>query len=290
MNFLESIAETQELVSLPTVAAKVLTMLDKDDVDVREIAKHIESDASMTMKILRLANSPMFALRSEVSSINQAILTVGLNRVTNIVLGVSIFSKFVYLSRSNAAQFMDKFWSHSAGTAALAKSLTSKIKKSFKDAEFLGGLIHDIGKLAMLQHDASAFSEVLNDIQAGSNEFEAERKHFGATHNEAGAVIVKMWKLPNELLSVVQHHNQPDFSGDHMGISSVIRFSDILCENWGAGINEGSQIENPFDDISWKTLESIYPELLSLDKQALEADLKAEFDIHASSLKSLLSN
>lgn len=292
MNFLESIAETQELVSLPTVATKVLSMLEKDEVDIREISKHIESDASITMKILRLANSPMFALRSPVSSINQAILTIGLNRVTNIVLGVSIFSKFVYLSRSSAAQFVDKFWQHSAATASVAKALSTKLRKNFQDAEFLGGLIHDIGKLAMLQHDAELFVKVDKQIiDEQANDGDVERTSFGASHSEAGNVIGRMWKLPDALNSVIAYHdNISEAPAEHKGVVSVVRFADILCEQWGAGIGENVQSVEIQNDISWKNLCSLYPELSSVNVTELCSELEQDYKKASQTLTSMLSD
>lgn len=291
MGFLESIAETQELVSLPTVATKVLSLLEKDDADVRSIAQHVESDASIAMKILRLANSPMFALRSPVSSINQAILTIGLNRVTNIVLGVSIFSKFVYLSRSSAAQFVDKFWAHSAATAAVSKAITVKLKKNFQDAEFIGGLIHDIGKLAMLQYDANSFTDVLKLIdEQDTADIEAEVKIYGATHSQAGEVIARMWKLPDSLQAIVAFHDNPGVAGDHKGVASVVRLADILCEQWGAGIGEHVQDITIAEDSSWKNLCSLYPELNSMQADKFCEELKEEYLKASSFLTAMLAD
>jgi HD-like signal output (HDOD) protein len=291
MGFLESIAETQELVSLPTVATKVLSMLKSDDVDIREISKHVESDASMSMKILRLANSPMFALSNQVTSINQAIMTVGLNRVTNIVLGVSIFSKFVYLSRSAAAQFVDKFWTHSAATAAVSKAISTKMKRSFQDAEFLCGLIHDIGKLSMLQYDSTMFTEVLRLIsEEGMSDVEAEAKLYGATHSQAGEVITRMWKLPDNLQAAVSYHENPSIAGDHVGLTSVVRLADILCEQWGAGI--GEQVQNIVitEDTSWKNLCSLYPNMKEVNAETFCNELKDEYSKASSFISAMISD
>ncbi|MBL7997378.1 MAG: HDOD domain-containing protein [Candidatus Kapabacteria bacterium] len=291
MSFLESLAETQELVSLPTVATKVLSLLEKDNADVREISKLVESDASMSLKILRLANSPMFALRTEVASINQAILTVGLNRVTNIVLGVSIFSKFIYLSRSSAAKYVDSFWKHSAATASVAKTLAVRLKKNFQDAEFLGGLIHDIGKLAMLQHDANKFVEMMTLIENGTHDdLAAEAQVYGATHTQAGEVIVRLWKMPQTLQSIVCYHDNPGAAGDAKAVTSLIRVADLLCEKWGAGIGENVADIDIKNDTAWKNLCSLYPDVAAMDFDALAAELETEFSQASSALQAMLAD
>jgi len=130
MNFLESLQQTNKIASLPTVAAKLLQMLEQEDRDVRRIAHYVKQDVAVSTKVIRVANSPMFVLRIPVASISQAIMTIGLMRVTNIVLGVSIFSKFIFL-RTMGGNFIDQFWRHSAATATLARALASRVKFNF---------------------------------------------------------------------------------------------------------------------------------------------------------------
>ena len=87
MNFLESLQQTNQIASLPTVAAKLLQMLEQEDSDVRRIAHYVEQDFAISTKVIRVANSSMFGLRIPVASISQAIMTIGLMRISNIVLG-----------------------------------------------------------------------------------------------------------------------------------------------------------------------------------------------------------
>jgi HD-like signal output (HDOD) protein len=86
-NFLESLQQTNEIASLPTVAAKLLQMLEQENSDVRRIAHYVKQDVAISTKVIRVANSSMFGLRIPVASISQAIMTIGLMRISNIVLG-----------------------------------------------------------------------------------------------------------------------------------------------------------------------------------------------------------
>jgi len=108
MNFLESLQQTNEIASLPTVAAKLLQMLEQEDSDVRRIAHYVEQDVAISTKVIRVANSPIFGLRIPVASISQAIMTIGLMRVTNIILEVSMFSK-LFSSEQWAAILLTNF-------------------------------------------------------------------------------------------------------------------------------------------------------------------------------------
>jgi len=85
MSRARQIIETQEFATLPAVATKVLSLLEDEDVNIRSLSTLIETDPALTLKVLKVANSPLYAVRSEITSINQAILNLGLNRLTNIV-------------------------------------------------------------------------------------------------------------------------------------------------------------------------------------------------------------
>ncbi|MFP4529103.1 MAG: HDOD domain-containing protein [Candidatus Kapaibacterium sp.] len=278
MNLIETLIETQEFATLPPIAARVLKLLEDDNINIRDIAKVIEADASLTLKLLRVANSPLYATRTEINSIHQAIITLGLSRLTNIVLGVSIFSKFLLSSQKQAADLMEKFWWHSSCTGMVAKSVARKINRYFKENEFIGGLIHDIGKLAMLQYDSVKYKQVVELIENnGMLDDEAEREVFGATHVEVGSEIARLWKLPSELTAIIQHHDKPHESENHKELVACVRLADLMCEMWGADFYEGIKTLDVEDEVAWHVLTNSYPDLKDLDVEVFTFELESEF-------------
>lgn len=278
MTIIDSLIETQEFATLPTVAMKVLQLLENDDVSISEISKIIEADPSLTLKLLRVANSPIYGIKQHISSIHQAIITLGLNRLTNIVIGVSIFSRLLIKGKGPASEFMDKFWWHSSCTAITAKAIASRINRNFKEIEFLGGLIHDIGKIAMLQYDAEKFFKAYSYVtDKNMLDVEAERIVFGVDHLEVGEAIAKLWKLPEDLVGIIGNHNHPENVSSDKLVVAVVRFADILCELWDAGINEGiSSISFP-ETSCWQIITEEYPELNDLDFEKFTFELEAEY-------------
>ncbi len=278
MTLITSLIETQEFATLPPVAAKVLQLLENEDTDIREIAEIIEADPSLTLKLLRVANSPLYAMRQNVTSIRQAIVTLGLNRLTNIVLGVSIFSRFLMKSKKESASIMDKFWWHSSSTGILAKTLTKKIGKNYKEMEFIGGLLHDIGKLAMLQFDINKYAQVIEKIEREQiMDCEAEIEIFGVDHLEVGEHIAKLWKLPDELVDIIGHHNNPDLIDLSKELISVVRMSDLFCEMWGASMYEGYTLIKLNETKPWMILTELNPEIKDLDFEKFTFELEEEF-------------
>lgn len=277
MSLIESLIETQEFATLPPVAAKVLALLEDDNIDIRDISKVIEADASLTLKLLRVANSPLYATRTEINSIHQAIITLGLNRLTNIVLGVSIFSKFLMSSQKFAAELMERFWWHASCTGMVSKSLAVKINRFYKENEFIGGLLHDIGKLAMLQYDARKYYQVVDKVNNGAIDIDAEYEVFGVTHPQVGAEIAKLWKLPNELTTIIAYHTNPAESPHYKELVAAVRVADLLCEVWGAGFYEGVRSLRLEQHPAWQTLVSNITELQNLDVEVFTFELEQDF-------------
>lgn len=278
MTLIEKLMETQEFATLPPVASRVLNLLEDENVEIRKLAEIIETDASLTLKLLRVANSPLYATRNEVSSIQQAIITLGLNRLTNIVLGVSIFSKFLLSSKRQISKLMEKFWWHSSCAGMVAKAFTKKIKKNFKEAEFIGGLLHDFGKLAMLQYDAVKYQEVISLVEEkGAGDMEAEMDVFGVTHVEVGTEIANLWKLPYELSTIIAYHMNPKEAPDFNDLTAAVRLADMLVEIWGAGFYEGLTKIAIKDSDAWELISHIHPELQDVDVEVITFELEEDF-------------
>lgn len=278
MSMLDRLLETQEFATLPPVAARVLHLLEYENVDIRDISRVIETDASLTLKLLRVANSPLYATRSEVNTVHQAIINLGLNRLTNIVLGVSIFSKFLLASQQVSPKTIEKFWFHSSCTGMVAKSLAVKLKRFYKEYEFIGGLLHEIGKLAMIQFDSAKYLEVIKLVdKEGYEDIEAEKKIFEVTHYEVGEAIAKLWKLPAEMTEVIGNHHTPGNSQSFKELVSVVRFADLLAEVWDAGFYEGLKILDLQSSEPWQILTSLIPELTEMDLEAFTFELEQDF-------------
>ncbi|GAB1430675.1 hypothetical protein MASR2M18_15090 [Ignavibacteria bacterium] len=275
---IRKITTAQDFATLPVVAGKVLTLLSDDESNVKEIAAVIETDTSLTLKILQVANSPLYALRQPVASVMQAILALGVSRVTNIVLSVSIFSKYLMLARNVNPAFMERYWLHSSSVGMVARVLAAKIGRSFKDTEFLAGLLHDTGKMAMMQFEPELFTESVNmAAMRQKSDIEIEQEIFDADHCIIGATITQMWRLPQEYRIVTEYHHTPDLAPNHRELTAVVRVADMLCEIWGANFYENITELDLASTSAWQILCSSFPKLKDLDVEKFTFELETEF-------------
>lgn len=270
--------QTQEFASLPAVLTKILELLNDNDVDLRIVSGLIETDAALTIKILKIANSSLYSFHSEVNSIHQAIMQLGVNRLTNIVIGVSIFSKFLSDQNRAVSSLLEDFWWHSSCVGMISKSMAVKTNKFFKENEFIGGLLHDIGKLALIQYNVEMYLEVIRLIdQENYSDLEAEQKIFDTNHAIIGSHIAKQWKLPDELIDVISYHQNLDVAENNKELIAFVRVADLLAEIWGAGFYEGLKVLRLEKEISWTILVNAYPEFKSLDVELFTFELESEF-------------
>ncbi len=291
MDILKRLEDTQEIATLPQVATKILEILQDEDVDVRTLSNAIETDAPLTAKVLKVSNSVIYGLKTPVSSISQAVITIGLNRLANVVMGISIFSHFMLKTNPQVKEVFEKFWWHSASVGVVSKNIAKKLNKNYKEFEFIGGLLHDFGKLLLMQFDFRGYKKVIDMVQSdGISDVEAERTVFGISHLDVGERIAKKWKLPLALANVIGKHSKLSSLNDsEVELGAIIRFADLLCEIWGADFYEGLKVIEFENEESWQIIKKYNPQLEGMDLERLTFELETDFKQSSEFLKIISS-
>lgn len=274
MAIIDAIKKNQDLASLPHVAGRVLKLIQNKNAELNEIAKLIEADPILTMKLLRVANSPIFATRNEIRSIQHALMLLGMKRISNIVLSVSIYSKFFINAHKDAAILMERFFQHSYLTGMTSKTLTQILRKNFEDNEFVGGLLHDIGKMAMLQVHPKEYSLVRQLIsQEGLNELAAEKEVFNENHIEVGLQMAHLWKLPEEIHRIIAFYKFPAQNDSSIDLVAIVSFADAFTKIRANLINPDEDEFNYGSIEAWRVLVKQMPELRKINVQKLTSHL-----------------
>lgn len=275
MAVIDIFKKTQELASLPHIASKVLRMIQDKKTDLKDIARIIESDPILSLKILRVANSPIFATRTKITSIVHALMLLGTKRICNIVLSVSIYSKFFLNTHKQAAIIMERFFNHSYLTGNVAKAFCQYAKIRYDDYEFIGGLMHEIGKMAMLQVHPREYALVQKLIRERRlHDLEAEKEVFGENYVEVGIQVAQLWKLPDEVLMIIAFHRNPNLSEEYKGLVAIVSFSSVYTKLRAYNIHKGEDDEIPYDRIeSWKVITQVFPEVNLINKEELQKEL-----------------
>ena len=220
------IGHVQKLPAMPAVAIEVLQSMSGADIDISTLARHISQDQVITARVLRVANSPFYGLQSRVGSIHDAIVVVGLSAIRSLVLAASVMSGLPAIRSPGFSQ--NRFWRHVLGTAVAAQALASPLKRP-PEALFLAGLLHDIGRLAMMVLYPEHFTVVLKTAQSQDCRLEdAERSHFGFDHSEVSAALAQRWNFPADIIDALAWHHRPAL-GMPGGLAGIIHYADGIA-------------------------------------------------------------
>lgn len=213
--------------ALPTTVNKVMAVTGNPESSAHDLMKAILPDQSMCTAILKIANSAFFGLPGQVGTIEKAVIVLGFEEVRNVVIGKAVFASFQKLNKSNRHN-IQTFWEHSFTCGLAAKILATHLGYSQSEL-FIAGLIHDIGKLAMLMtfpHDYSPLLELSEPYQFQS--IIKENEIFSISHDEIGMRLLKRWHFPEALIMAIGYHHRPQQAPTHKTFPLIVQMADIL--------------------------------------------------------------
>lgn len=201
-----------KLPTLPGIALELLETVSGDHPDVKRAAAIIATDAPLSAKVLRTVNSPLYGMRSKVSTVSQAMLLLGTNAVKNLAMSFSLIANFRPPKR--CCFTYAQFWKDSLLGAVAARAISAGLKTEFPEEAFFCGLMQNIGSLILAESFPKEYQGVEEDIQhASSSVQQAEMKIFGLDHTRVGEYAVRKWGLPGSFEAPIRFHHEPDMLG-----------------------------------------------------------------------------
>lgn len=259
----------KDLPTLPAIVMELLNNIDKEELNVHELALKVSHDLALTAKTLRYANSAYYSTMIKVTTIQQAISLLGLSTVRQIIMAAALTGCF---PENNCRGFNHKdFWRHSNAVAIIANILAKHLKFN-ADVAFTAGLLHDIGTLVLVTSHAAHFEQALSYKQEHQcTQFEAERKVLGLDHALVGETLAAHWNFSDMMIKAIGGHHQPEVPG--LGfLATIVHVAD--------GIAHALQVTSTLDHnppeitaLSWESL-GLTPESLA----KVEAEAQAELE------------
>lgn len=234
-----AVANMDSLPSLPTVYAEITKELRAPDASMKKVGALISQDTAMTTKILQLVNSAFFSLPSHIASPDQAVTLLGFDTVKALVLHYEIFSK-INIGK-NFGGFLEKLSRHNMETGHLAKRI-AEIEKKDKvtvDQAFMGGLLHDCGKLILASNFPKEFEHVLEQSHDNDQAYvQTEMSVFKTNHSEVGAYLTGIWGFPLPIVNAIYYHHQPSMiEEDGLGPATAVYVANILAGKSGQDLD-----------------------------------------------------
>src|SRR5450830_1574559 len=197
-------AAVDRMPAFPKSVHKILELTRDVNCSPKDLVQVIDKDPVVTVKVLRVVNSAYYSLPKQITSINHAVVYLGFNTIKNLALSIAAIGM---LPASNAAGFDGaQYLIHSLSTAAIAKQLALRLDDADPMDCFIGGLLHDFGKVVFAQFLPQEFRQALVLSQTdGSSLHEALRKLIGVDHAVVGAMLVEKWRFAPELVNTIAH-------------------------------------------------------------------------------------
>ncbi len=217
-----------------TTALRIQQEIAKDESDLQLIEKLIVSDQALTAKVLSVSNSSFYKGLQQVSTVRNAVVRVGINEVSNIVMLITHESNF--RSKDPFVQgIMRKLWRHSVACAMGSNWLAKQCGlHSLAHEAFFAGLLHDVGMLFILT--------VIDDLKH-SNEIEIQPSDallveaMNTLHTHHGHSLMSHWNLPEKYSQIARDHHQEEFDGNN-SLLALVRLADMACCKLGIGLDK----------------------------------------------------
>ena len=216
---------------LSPAQAQSVSLIMSKQAALTELAAVIEGDPTITLALLRFANSALDAPLERVVRVSDAIVRLGLEETRRITLGI-IVQQSAGAKLDDCGLDVDELWRHLVGTAILADAVasTDEALAGVRTLTFSAGMLHDVGRLALASASPPHYQRVCRRVAAGATALEAERTEFGIDHEALGLEVAAAWGLPEALLPAIGGHHAP---GD--GVAGVVYRARELASKLGIG-------------------------------------------------------
>lgn len=205
---LQKVLACPKLPSLPSVALRVIELTADQNVSLRKLAETIQNDQGLTTKILKTVNSPFYGLAKRCATIAQAQLMLGLNGVKTLALGFSLVTSLK--EEAEAGFDYVSYWRRAVYSAVGAKAAARIMRCQNPEEAFLGGLLQDIGMIALYRQLGEAYVEIVQSVGPNHHELgKLELEKFELHHAEVGAMLAERWRLPDTLVAPIRYHEKP---------------------------------------------------------------------------------
>jgi putative nucleotidyltransferase with HDIG domain len=234
-----ALAALGKLPPFSPILNKLLASLAGEDVSFSKLGDLIEKDTVVAGNIMHLVNSALYARRATITSVRHALALLGMDKVRNTLLGMSI-SRMWSQVKTPPVWSMARFNRHSAAVAILSDQIASRIPAAvYPEGAFVGGLLHDLGRLLIALGLPDEFTRLVKlHEQTERSWTECERELLGFTHAELSAEALEKWKFPEQVqIAVRDHHRPPAFhAGGTMPLSAVIDAANQYVNSTGESI------------------------------------------------------
>lgn len=260
-----------KLPTLPSVAEKILGMVDDDCSSIDTIVKTVEQDPAIVAKVLSFANAAFYGGGNPVLNVSDAVMKIGFKNIRSIALGISLMTIFAD-NKERYASAYHRVFCHSFAVGAIANRIAERVGNGILHEAFIAGLLHDIGQLVINKYFNDDYIRIMDEFQAGKFLIDAERAVLGITHTDIGLWLADKWNLPLVIQDAICYHHAPGAAPRNQRCVAVVHLANVVADRRLLGpISMGGGVTNPLDYAALEILG-----LAEKDLEKIESDIDPE--------------
>lgn len=266
------LSDTVKLPSLPRIYSEISAAVNDPKCSGKEIAEIVSKDTSLSATLLKIVNSAFYGSSEKVDSLHYAAMALGTRQVCSLAMGITVINYFKGMPEDILN--MEAFWHHSLGCAIAARNLATHVPGVNADRVFVGGLLHDIGRLIFCTHFPEASGAALSKAAKLKLPLDkTEPMFFNSSHAQFGSSLAELWKFPPEITTLIRYHHG-DARHKMSREESVVYFANWLTSALGIGFS-GEITLAKLNFGAWKTMDipasALVPVVRQTERQLKEA-------------------
>ena len=187
----------------PQAALRTLRLMRDPRVCLADVVEAAKLDPATAGLVMRLANSALFGARAPIATLANAIGRLGFATSQKVIISSALSPVF------NSPK-LQTAWRHSLEVADLAEQLAGRGGTVIPAEAYLAGLVHDVGRLALLAMPLYDSARLQGLLQAGCPQVYAENLLLRTDHAALGADIAAGWRLPEAMVAAIRQHHRPE--------------------------------------------------------------------------------
>jgi HD-like signal output (HDOD) protein len=272
----ESILHSLGLKSVPIMpgaAQEAFRIATNPNAEAHDFIDLLQGDEGLSSRVMKIANSVFYDRGGGSKTITDAVNVIGIAELRNLINATALAGLFPVRHQLRA-----EFWGHNIATGITAKVVARALFPDFVDQVFLAGMMHDVGKLLILQQHVDNYERIVKKGLADGNEsFVAEREVYPFDHSQVGQLIAEKWNFSGDLCKAIGEHHQPWSDIEAGSLASIAKLSDLISHSLGLGMNRDvtsyQRIYTPLLEDAWA-----YFGVSTRDRKQLLQDVSLDFN------------
>jgi len=226
-----------DLPATPAIIATLMNLTSDINTDIEKITKAIMADQSLTAKVLKMSNSSFYGRAREVRTLKEAVMILGFMTLHSLIIATATQTLY---QKTGDDGITGKLWEHGFASAIASRLIAQAAGFPYIEEAFVAGLLHDIGKLVLVQKMPKEYREIVTEVEARQSPFaETEVAAFGFNHTQVGSLLLQKWSFPQELIDAVEQHHWPvGAAEENRNLSFIINVGNFVAKKLDVGFDD----------------------------------------------------